>query len=497
MRPVLPTAGCFGLLALGLVLGGGTTSYHFGDLVLQALAVLLLAAGLGRLLVHHGKGAELTADRRHLLWLAGAVVVVMVLQFLPLPVALWASFPGRGELMDNYAQLDLEVRSWLFWTTEPNASASTLRALLPALALLVLGTQLTDDWRRRLLWLPMILALLSVPFGLLQIAQGSESELRFYTPTNHHEAVGFFANRNHYAALLYVGMALAFGYFLGYDRRFYGRGPVRVAHAVGWMTLITLLLLGVLLARSRAGVGLALFSLGLMGVIGLALSQSTRRAWFAGALAGVLLLAFAFGYEAFSTRMEADWLTDNRWRVSAATFALAADYGWLGSGAGSFPAAYAAFEPIDLLGDKIINHAHNDWFELLVELGWMFVVLTALAAWWLAARVRMLVGSDWRKIPPTTIAAAVALLALLIHSGVDYPLRTSAMMLVGVTMWLQLLSPTDAPVEHGRRRSRRSHQPASDEVPSAAIEHRSESPEQLPRLRVVGGRGSRSLNVKH
>jgi hypothetical protein len=475
------------LLALGLVFGGGTTSYHFGDLILQALAVLLLTAGLGRLLLRQGTGAELSADRRQLLWLAVAVVAVMLLQFVPLPASLWAAFPGRDDLMENYARLGLEVRSWLHWTTEPTASAASLRALLPALALLVLGVQLTDDWRRRLLWLPLMLALLSVPFGLLQVAQGSASELRFYTPTNHHEAVGFFANRNHYAALLYVGMALAFGYFLSYDRRFYGRGPVRVAHATGWMTLITLLLLGILLSRSRAGVSLALLSLGLMGLVGLALSQSVRRVWFAGALAGVLLLAFAFGYDAFSARMEADWLTDNRWRVSAATFALAADYGWLGSGAGSFPAAYAAFEPVDLLGDKIINHAHNDWFELLVELGWMFAALVALAAWWLAVRVRALVGAGWRMAPPTSIAAAVALLALLMHSGVDYPLRTSAMMLVGVVLVLQFLAPRDPSPNPHRHRStgrRLGHHPQIE----GECADQSSSHAPGPRLRVVGGR---------
>lgn len=496
MRQLLPIAGCFGLLALALLIGGGTTSYHLGDLLLQALAVLLLASGLGRMLLRQGRGEVLSVDRTQLLWLAVAVVIVMLAQFLPLPAALWAALPGRADLAQNYAQLGLETPAWLAWSTEPNASAAALRAVLPALALLVLGVQLDDDWRRRLLWLPLLLALLSVPFGLLQVSQGADSELRFYSPTNHHEAVGFFANRNHFAALLYVGMAIGFGYFLGYDRRFVGRGPVRFAHALGWMTLITLLLLGLLLSRSRAGVGLALFTLGAMSLIGFASMRSVRWTWIAGALTLVVLLAFGLGYDAISARMESDWLADNRWRVSAATFALARDYGWLGSGTGTFPAAYAAFEPIDLLGDKIINHAHNDWFELLVELGWSFVVLVGLFGWWLARRVRALVGADWRALPPTTIAAAVGLFALLLHSGVDYPLRTSALLLVWVALLLQLLAPTKVAVESGRRRTRRSGQIARDEPRIAEIEPRPEPWDELPRLRVVGGRGNADRNVK-
>jgi hypothetical protein len=493
MRQQLPIAGCFGLLALALLIGGGTTSYHLGDLLLQLLAALLLAAGLGRLLLLQGRGETISVDRRQLLWLATATMGVMLLQFLPLPAAIWAALPGRAELAQNHAQLGLDTPAWLAWSTEPNASAATLRALLPALALLVLGVQLDDDWRRRLLWLPLLLALLSVPFGLLQVSQGTASELRFYSPTNHHEAVGFFANRNHFAALLYVGMALCFGYFLSYDRRFVGRGPIRFAHALGWMTLITLLLLGLLLARSRAGVGLALFTLGAMSLIGLAWLRSVRWTWIAGGLLLVLLIGFGLGYDAVSARMESDWLADNRWRVSAAAFALAMDYGWLGSGAGSFPAAYAAFEPIDLVGDKIINHAHNDWFELLVELGWSFVLLIGLLGWWLARRLRSLLGPEWRALAPTTLAAGVAFTALLIHSGVDYPLRTSAMMLVCTALLLQFLTPTQAPAAGGSRRSRR-RRPAEPEVPR--IDNPFEDEGERRRLRLVGGRDQGSSNVK-
>ena len=39
--------------------------------------------------------------------------------------------------------------------------------------------------------------------GHFQVAQGQASPLRFYQFTNPTEAVGFFANRNHFAALIY------------------------------------------------------------------------------------------------------------------------------------------------------------------------------------------------------------------------------------------------------------------------------------------------------
>src|SRR6516164_1973002 len=46
-------------------------------------------------------------------------------------------------------------------------------------------------------------------FGFLQMAQRPGSTLRFYDVTNPKEAVGLFANRNHFAAHLYVTLVLA------------------------------------------------------------------------------------------------------------------------------------------------------------------------------------------------------------------------------------------------------------------------------------------------
>lgn len=43
----------------------------------------------------------------------------------------------------------------------------------------------------------------SVLLGFLQVAQGPSSPLRLFEFTNLTEAVGFFANRNHFSALLY------------------------------------------------------------------------------------------------------------------------------------------------------------------------------------------------------------------------------------------------------------------------------------------------------
>ena len=60
----------------------------------------------------------------------------------------------------------------------------------------------------------LAVGVLSVLVGLIQVAQGQESPFRFFAITNPTEAVGFFANRNHFAALLYCLMVFALAWIV-------------------------------------------------------------------------------------------------------------------------------------------------------------------------------------------------------------------------------------------------------------------------------------------
>jgi len=69
-------------------------------------------------------------------------------------------------------------------------------------------------------------------------------------------------------------------------------------------------------------------------------------------------------------------------------------------------------------------HAHNDYAEVALELGAGGVALVLLfLAWWAAA-----VWRAWRSAEagPFARAGAIASAAMLVHSLVDFPLRTAA-----------------------------------------------------------------------
>jgi len=425
------------LLLCALLIGGGTRNHLFSDLIVQVLAAGVLIEGLRRL-----DWQALEPAARQLLIVLGVALALPLLQWIPLPTALLAWFPGRAELWTRYAELGVDLPAFAAWTLDANATLASLRGLLPAAALAVIGVQLDAAWLRRLALIVVVAALLMVPIGILQVAQGPHSGLRPYSPTNIHDAVGLFANRNHYAGLLAAALLMVLGSLILDARRevAHKAGALRV---LGWMVAGAMLLVGIALSRSRAGLGLAVLIVS--GMLALAFVRRRRhpqtfRWLLAFAVVGGLL-AFQFGFMAVADRLTQT--SDLRWNVTGSVLALAGEYGWLGTGLGSFPATYAAHEPIDLVGARILNHAHNDWAELWVELGLLFLLPLLLFGRWAFQRLRELIASG--TVQPTTHALRMTGLGLIgcaaLHSLVDYPLRTTALSCVFVLACLMAALP--------------------------------------------------------
>ena len=71
-----------------------------------------------------------------------------------------------------------------------------------------------------------------------------------------------------------------------------------------------------------------------------------------------------------------------------------------------------------------VNHAHNDYLELALEGGMPAILLMiAFLAWW-----SLRAFAIWRSPNAAELgrAACIASAAILLHSLVDYPLRTAA-----------------------------------------------------------------------
>jgi O-antigen ligase len=76
---------------------------------------------------------------------------------------------------------------------------------------------------------------------------------------------------------------------------------------------------------------------------------------------------------------------DMRLRMLPTLWAMLVRNWPIGTGIGSFEKAYKVTEPDALLGPEYVNHAHNDWLELLVTTGAFGLVMLVIAAYALVA----------------------------------------------------------------------------------------------------------------
>jgi len=481
---------CGTVLVASLMLGGGTRSGFLSDAILQLVATPLLVAALWRLTrdgaFHRLRGA---------LAFCAAFVLVPILQLVPLPPALWTALPGREAVAEAYALLGREL-PWHPISVAPHATWLGLVSLVVPLGIFLATLQLGRRARRAMSLAVLGIGVVSVFLGLLQVAQGPSSPLRFFAFTNPTEAVGFFANRNHFAALLYSLMLLAAAWTVYIGGRVTAAGaqrhdtPLILALCAGLAVTVTLVA-AQMMARSRAGLALAIIAL--LGIWALAVRDGNNRAksvtgrLIAGAVGLALVFGVQFALYRVLDRFDADPLADARITFARTTIEAAKAHMPFGSGAGTFVPVYKTFERIQDARTFYANRAHSDALEIWLEAGLPALILIALFLVWLSRRNLAL----WRAKPPPggeidlllARGAGLVLALVLAHSLVDYPLRTAAMMALFAFAAALLFDPPDEPKPPHAPRPR----PDRKRNPAPKTMHRAEKLNQeLPNKPATG-----------
>ncbi|MFV4733641.1 O-antigen ligase family protein, partial [Mycobacterium tuberculosis] len=225
---------------------------------------------------------------------------------------------------------------------------------------------LTSVHKRILVAVWLALALAQLMVGALQIIGGVDSPLYFYAITNAGATVGFFANRNHLAVYFCCMLPFAALFASQWRGRLSDRRDLLPALAA---LFIPLIIVGIAVARSRAGIALA--GVGLLGGLAVALRSgamkgrlTTKLGILGATLAGLIAVAL-FGLtpimERFQGPAAANELRFENW---PGLLQLAKVFLPLGSGLGSFETVYRVIEPLEQVSRFYFNHAHNDYIEL-------------------------------------------------------------------------------------------------------------------------------------
>jgi O-antigen ligase len=364
-----------------------------------------------------------------------AALLWIVVQALPLPASVLGLLSPRAleihSTTHSYPSLSLDV-----YATR-QAALQTLAYLLAFCLTLLL---VNNKPRIRLLAQTIIVGgVFQAAFGSLMTLSGLEHGI-FIDKQDAEVATGTFINRNHLAGYLEMCLATGVGLMLA---------ELSSTRAAGWRdsarellrTLLgnkarvrlalVVMVTGLVLTRSRMGNAAFVASLTGVGCFYLLAVRklSGRTITFFASLLVIDLLVVGnfFGIEKVAERFQQASI-DSKERVNTDRDALAMlrDFPLTGIGAGSFHAVYPMYtSAVAVTG--FTRHAEDDYLQFACELGLLFAAVlgaVVLASLWTAIRAQLK-----RRDPLLQglgFAATMAIVALLIHSAVDFNLQIPA-----------------------------------------------------------------------
>jgi O-antigen ligase len=441
-----------------MVFGGGGAEGELNNGLIDGAAAILLFT----LIAAHWTGRRPLPDVA--IFVVGLVVflqLIILLQLVPLPAPIWSTLSGR-ELPAAALGLTPFAGQMRPLSLDPEGTRRFCTALFLPAAIVLGAVGASKRELRLLLWAMVAAGAVSALIGSLQLALGAPAWLSFYDGVSLGIASGVFANTNHQAAFL-CGTLFALALLLRLEEGQLDLRPVGLRARVhaGWV-LVPIFAILVVATGSRAGTAI------LPGVLVAALIIAVRMRSAVKIAAVIVLICLLVGLAILfypsdnSLALRENFLfgQDIRYAYLPDIQYTLREYWPYGSGFGTFRTVFQHNETLDIATAGVLNHAHNDGLEWLIEAGiggaaW----LLALA---LASTVLFYKAIGRRREQPRSnsahlaIAGALMIVTLTLMSLVDYPMRTRAVLAVcsvGFALLVSAVKPPALQRQVGRRPS--------------------------------------------
>lgn len=394
------------LLLAGLALGGSGSRPDF-ELTLIATALVCL---LGDIWI-----SIPTVRDRASGWFIVLVILIPILQLVPIPLNFWVTLP-QGRFAQAVPYGPVSAGAWRTISISPDDTLYSALTTVPPLVEFWLVAGIT---RAEQVLLTKFFVVAVLCFAILGIAQASGVGIaQLYENSHQQVATGLFANRNHFADLLILGGAMLLGLEDQWLRQF-DRKYARFCISLG----LLLLLAGVVGSASRTGLIIFL-------IIGVFRFWNKFRPFQAIIVILVFFyFVFSFGYfTSYTNRFgflgilgdRFSNFGDARWEIWWNSLSAAKAFFPFGSGEGTFARAYKVVEPISSITPVYINSSHNEYLQIIIEGGFLSVIILAVISWLLYIRFKVFGGSRFYNW------ILFGVIAISVHSLFDYPLRVMA-----------------------------------------------------------------------
>jgi putative inorganic carbon (hco3(-)) transporter len=391
---------------------------------------------------------------KYFLWLLVAWLLYLVLYLIPLPIDVIAALsPATAAIHRETLGFDA---GWRTLALEPHAAqTSWLRSLAFVAGFVVTLLVVNSRERvRQFVFLLVIFALIMSVYGIMMHLTGAKIDW-FGSLMNHApQASATYFNRNHFAGYLEMTLALGIGLLIAdiRDRRAetwkqFFRNLLEWIFSPKMRLRLVLCVMVIALVSTRSRMGNTAFFASLLatGIIGILLSRHATRGTVVLLVSLVAIDIFIvgswFGVEQLAQRIEQTDImrpvteiavagtqesVEARLDATADTMKMIKDFPLLGVGPGAWYMVFPNYRS-EVVMPGFFEFAHNDYAQFAAEVGVIGFAFVGVMVLW--SFIVALLAHARRRDPlmrGISFAAMMAIIAIMIHSSVDFNLQIAA-----------------------------------------------------------------------
>lgn len=365
-------------------------------------------------------------DRRT--WTYIALILVTPLLFLiPLPFAVFEMLPGH--------EIYTQVITWVTQqgnTQEPTSlpisivpyrTEHALLYLIPPITIFLILTSLNTNKKIFIIYGILFIAFCEASLALIQFSSGNEDFFFGIPQLKPGIAYGTYQNPDHLAFLFAMSLPISIAMVMAELNKKHINNTDssrRMLRIIIFSVLILFFLIGSLVTGSRAGIALTILA-GYLSYTTFSKGGKKKKILFTIPVLVIVLLGISMFLDLtpiLNIFLGRNPLNDGRWLINEHTWQGIQAFFPIGSGPGTYPEIYRIFQPPEQVG--FINHAHNDYLEIIFETGALGVILIIAGFYLLLSRFRKLPKRRLTKPQYLQKSAGIGVLIFLLHSILDF-----------------------------------------------------------------------------
>lgn len=306
-----------------------------------------------------------------------------------------------------------------------------------------------------------VIAIFGFAFAFFAILQSFLSPGKIYGIYERFGAYPFgsFVSRHNFAAFMEMTIALPLGLLLS--------GSISRDKKLLYVTAVALMGVALLLSGSRGGLVATLSAVFLLvlltnqsrGIKKIALRVALVIALVAAVVAGTLFVGGESSLTRIAETAASKDITTNRTHIWMITLKVIAGNLPFGAGLGAFGQAYTPYD--DLSGMERVEQAHNDYLQVLADMGLVGAAIGGLFLFLLFQTGKRSIKANNKFRKGVAIGSVGGIFAILVHSIFDFVLHTTAisflfLLLIGLLAASGREYDDDRADEDDNRRHRRS-----------------------------------------